>query len=94
MTALAHLALARPSDSTRTRYAALSSEMLLARFGLAQHLVCGWKLDETGKLRCEWSEKTVPHRPLLARLACEQAADRARNFAPNEAAPANGPDES
>ena len=85
MTALANLALARPSDSTRTRYAALSSEMLLARFGLAQHLVCDWTLDEAGKLRCEWREKTVPHRPLLARLACDQSRDRTLNSVRGEA---------
>jgi len=68
MTALSKLALVRASEPTRTRYATLSSEILLARFGLAQHLVCAWTLDEAGKLRCEWA-----HRPLAARLASEEA---------------------
>jgi hypothetical protein len=73
MTALSKLALVRASEPTRTRYATLSSEIRLARFGLAQHLVCAWTLDEAGKLRCEWAEKVVPHRPLAARLVSEEA---------------------
>ena len=85
MTALSNLALVRASDSTRTRYAALSSEMLLARFGLAPHPICAWTVDETGKLRCHWTEKVVPHRPLLARLAGEEAADRALDSASGKA---------
>lgn len=56
-----------PAAPVRSRSTVLDTATLLARFGLAPHLVAHWMQDGAGGLVCVWREDIVPHRPSVAR---------------------------
>ncbi len=56
-----------PASPVRSRSTVLDTATLLARFGLAPHLVAHWVQDGAGRLMCVWREDIVPHRPSVAR---------------------------
>ncbi len=56
----------------RVRTTVLDSATLLARFGLAPHLVAHWVLDGDRRPVAIWREDIVPHRPSVARSASAQ----------------------
>jgi len=72
MTALIDLIRPFPSGvpaaaPVRSRSTVLDTATLLARFGLAPHLVAHWMANGAGQLVCVWREDIVPHRPSVAR---------------------------
>ena len=58
-----------PGSAVRPRSTVLDTATLLARFGLAPHLVAHWTHDSAGRLVCVWRQDIVPHRPSVARHA-------------------------